>query len=127
MLCDNTNKDKRNNTHGSIVGCTFNHIDNMNHPELAGGGIAIHMINCANDEIITGCQFWYGNLLIENCVGVAFSDCLFGNNAITVTVTGSSPTFFFNNIFHNAPVLTVNSQSKFDRNYTKAGSLVEPI
>lgn len=126
MLMDNSGNDKSNNSHGSIVGCTFNHIDNINHPEILGCGVAIHAINNFNCEIFTGCQLWYGNVVLENCQGFTFSDCLFGAGSVEITVTGSYPAFFYDNMFHAAPTLNVTSGTIFVNNYTKAGVLVAP-
>ena len=125
-LTDNSNNDKRNNQHGSCIGCTFNHIDNMNHPDVLGNGKAVHIINGSAGFIFTGCQLWYGNVYIENSQGVQFSDCLFGNNGIEIEVTGSYPAFFFNNIFWTQPTLDVISGTKFEGNYLKTGSTVAP-
>lgn len=125
-LTDNSGNDKPNNQHGSCVGCTFNHIDNMNYPAVLGNGKAVHIINGGAGFIFTGCQLWYGNVYIENSVGVQFSDCLFGNNAIEIEVTGSYPAFFFNNIFWNAPTLNVITSCKFKDNYLRSGTVVEP-
>ena len=126
MLFDNSNNDKNNNAHGSIIGCTFNHIDNMNHPSEGGNGTAIQMINISNGEMITGCQFWYGNISLTNCSGIAFTSNYFGNNSISITVSGDSPTMFHGNTFHNAPTLNVNNASIFTDNYTRAGAIVKP-
>ena len=125
-LTDNSGDDKTNNQHGSCVGCTFNHIDNMNHPDVHGNGKAIHIINGSSGFIFTGCQLWYGNVYIENSIGVQFSDCLFGNNAIEIEVTGSYPAFFFNNIFWTTPTLDVLTSCKFEGNYLRTGTVIEP-
>lgn len=126
-LLDNSNSDKGNNSHGSCVGCTFNHIDNMQRPSTLGGGLAVHIINGDHGYTFTGCQFWYGNILIENSQGVTFSDSLFGNNAVEIEVTGTYPAFFVGNIFKNAPtVLNVNAGTKFANNWTMSGNVVQP-
>lgn len=122
FVIDNSGNDKTNNGHGSCVGCTFNHIDNINHPELLGCGLAVHVINVGPGFIFTGCQLWYGNVLIENSRAIAFSDCLFGNSSVEIEVTGSWPAFFHNNMFYNAPTLNVNSGTKFNGNYKSDGT-----
>ncbi len=123
-LTDNSNNDKSNNQHGSCIGCTFNHIDNMNNPSVLGNGKAVHIINGVAGFIFTGCQLWYGNVYIENSQGVQFSDCLFGNNAIEIEVTGDYPAFFFNNIFWTQPTLNVTTSTKFKDNYLRSGEEV---
>ena len=125
FLIDNSNEDKGNNSHGSCVGCVFNHEDNMNHPETLGGGLSIHVINCNHGFIFTGCQFWYGNVLAENSKGIAISNSLFGNSAIGIEVTGQ-PAFFTGNIFYSVPTLSVTAGSKFTGNYTITGTEVKP-
>lgn len=125
-LTDNSGNDKSNNQHGSCVGCTFNHIDNMNNPGVLGNGKAVHIINGVAGFIFTGCHLWYGNVYIENSQGVQFSDCLFGNNAIEIQVTGSYPAFFFDNIFWTTPTLDVITGCKFEGNHLKSGASVEP-
>lgn len=125
-LTDNSGNDKKNNQHGSCIGCTFNHLDNMNNPSVLGNGKAVHIINGVNGFIFTGCQLWYGNVYIENSKGIQFSDCLFGNNAIEIQVTGSYPAFFFDNIFWTAPTLDVISSCKFEGNHLQSGATVQP-
>lgn len=125
-LTDNSANDKSNNQHGSCIGCTFNHIDNMNNPSVLGNGKAVHIINGVAGFIFTGCQLWYGNVYIENSMGVQFSDCLFGNNRIKIEVTGSYPAFFMDNIFWTAPTLNVIPSCKFKNNYLRSGAEVTP-
>lgn len=107
----------RNSAHGSVVGCTFNHIDNWNRPSTHGGGTAILISNAANGFIFTGCQIWYGAIDVRGSRGIAFSDCLFGGNSPEISVTGSLPAFFANCIFHATPTLNVNESTKFDNCY----------
>lgn len=115
----------RNSAHGSVVGCTFNHIDNWNRPSTLGGGTAILVKNAANGFIFTGCQIWYGAIDVRSSRGMAFSDCLIGGNSPEISVTGGYPAFFANCIFHSSPTLTVNSATKFDNCYLDSdGSVV---
>ena len=107
----------RNSAHGSVVGCTFNHIDNWNRPSTLGGGTAILVKNAVNGFIFTGCQLWYGAIDVRASRGIAFSDCLIGGNSPEISVTGAYPAFFENCIFHATPTLNVNSATKFDNCY----------
>ena len=126
-MCDNSANDKRNNMHGSCVGCTFNHINNMNRPDILGSGSAIIILNCNNGFVFSGCQLWYGNVIIDNSRAIYFSDCLFGNQEPVITVTGENWGAFFNGItFYNAPVLNVNSKTKFVNCFTSNGDTVQP-
>lgn len=126
-MCDNTNQDKRNNTHGSCIGCTFNHINNINRPDILGRGSAIIILNGNSGYVFSGCQFWYGNIVIDNSRAISFSDCLFGNSDPVITVSGDDwGVFFHDNTFFNKPVLHVNSKTRFVDCFTSDGSLVEP-
>ena len=112
-VIDNSNSDKSNNAHGSAIGCTFNHINNMNNPTDLGMGDAIIIKNVSNAYIFSGCQLWYGGIVIENSRGIAFSDCLIGGRTPKISVNGNYPAFFYDCIFHQNPQLTVNNSTKF--------------
>lgn len=61
-----------NDAHGSIVGCTFNHCSlySFLSDQVSAG------------EIITGCQFWYGDLLIRTSRNITISDSQFRSNIL---------------------------------------------
>lgn len=126
FLIDNINDKSPNSAHGSVIGCTFNHIDNWNNPSTLGGGYAIQVLNTLNGFIFSGCQFFYGQIYIQNSKGIAVSDSLFlGNLVGKITVTGNYPGFFSNNIFLNQPELDVNANTKFDNcRLASNGSLI---
>lgn len=115
FLMDNSSGDKKNDSHGSMVGCIVNHADSWNRPETLGGGDAVRVVGQQNGFIFTGCQFWYGFIRIENSRGMAFSDCLFGDAIQNphITVTGDFPAFFSDCIFHQSPVLDLNTSTVF--------------
>lgn len=121
FLIDNSASDKRNNAHGSCIGCVFNHINNMNNPSQHGMGDAIVSKGADNGFIFSGCQIWYGKVNIENSQGIAIQNSLFGGNSPTVTVVGTYPAFFQNCIFMGTPTLSVNTGTKLDGCYL-AGS-----
>lgn len=121
FLADNSGSNKNNNGHGSIIGCTFNHINNMN--ENMGNGIAIKLINIDSGLIFVGCQLWYGNVYVENSNGTTFTSCMFGNSAVTIDVIGN-PIFLHGNTFHNKPTINSDVACKLDNNYTNDGTLV---
>ena len=110
---DNSSGTKNNNAHGSVVGCTFNHIDNWNHPDTLGGGDAIKIIDVSNGFIFTGCQIWYGAINIQNARGIQISDTLIGGGTPSITITGSYPVFFSDCIFHQTPSISDTASSKF--------------
>ena len=113
FMIDNSSGTKNNNAHGSVVGCTFNHIDNWNRSSTLGGGDAIKIIDTANGFIFTGCQIWYGAINIQNSRGIQISNTLIGGNTPSITITGSTPVFFSNCIFHQTPSISDTASSKF--------------
>ena len=114
-----------NAAHGSVVGCTFNHIDNWNRPSTLGGGTAILAKNVVHGFIFTGCQIWYGSIDLRASRGIAFSDCLLGGNSPEISVTGPYPAFFENCIFNAAPTITATASTKFDNCYLASdGSII---
>ena len=106
---------------------TFNHTDNMNRPDFLGSGSAVVILNGNHGYIFSGCQFWFGNIVIDNSRAITFSDCLFGNSDPVITVTGNDwGAFFHGNTFFNMPRLNVNIKTRFVDCYTSDGTLVEP-
>lgn len=125
FLMDNSDADKTNNSHGSCIGCVFNHIDNWNHPADGGGGDALKIISNANGFLFDGCQFWYSAVKIQNSRGMTFSCCMFGGGAPVIKVEGSYGAFFNGCTFQNAPSLDVNAATKFNACYLSSdGSVI---
>ena len=107
FVIDNSNDDKLNNSHGSCVGCTFNHIDNANHPTEHGMGDAITVKNAGNGFVFSECQLWYGAVKIENSKGIMIQNSLIGGGTPSISVIGSYPAFIQNCIFMATPSLNV--------------------
>ena len=84
FLMDNAQGQSPNNSHGSCVGCTFNHTDN-------NAGIGIRILNCDSGFIFTGCQIFYSKTSIEDSDGVVISDTNFGLNNCDITSSFSLP------------------------------------
>lgn len=122
FLMDNSDGDAANPAHGSCIGCTFNHIDNWNHPADLGGGDAVKVISNPHGFLFDGCQFWYSAVKIKNSRGMTFTGCLFGGNSPVIKVEGSYGAFFNGCTFQNAPSLEVNSATKMDNCYLAADS-----
>ena len=112
FLMDNSDGDAANPAHGSCIGCTFNHIDNWNHPTDLGGGDAVKIISNPHGFIFSGCQFWYSAIKIKNSRGMTFDGCLIGGNSPVIKVEGSYGAFFHGCTFQNAPSLDVNAATK---------------
>ena len=118
FMIDNASDTKRNNAHGSCVGCTFNHIDNWNHPDVLGMGEAVKIVGPSTSGFIfTGCQFWYGSINVNNAKGIGFSDCLIGGNTPEINITNNATAFFVGCIFRQVPLLNVLPSTKLDSCY----------
>lgn len=120
FLIDNSSGTKSNSAHGTVNGCTFNHIDNMNHPDTAGNGYGVKVIDTGNGFIFANCQFWYGKVYVEDSNGIQFADSEFGGYP-TIETSGSGTVFFNGCIFQTAPSKSTSSPVKFDNCYTYAG------
>ena len=72
FLIDNSLNDKPNNSHGSVIGCTFCHIG-------SNSGVAIAVKNAANGFTFSNCQVWFCSILIEDSYGIAFTGMEFGS------------------------------------------------
>lgn len=123
FVIDNSSGTKQNCAHGTVNGCTFNHIDNMNHPETLGNGYAVKVIDAGAGFIFSNCQFWYGKPYVESSAGVQFIGCEFGHNPVLET-SGNNTVFFNGCLFRDAPTKTITSPVKFDNCYTYEGTAV---
>lgn len=95
-LMDNSRGQSPNNTHGSMVGCLFNHEDNNN-------GTAIKIIGCKNGYIFTACQFFYSEINISDSDGIVISDSDFGSSNCDISIKGGGVVLFANNMHQTAP------------------------
>ena len=86
LLIDNSTGQSPNNTHGSFVGCTFNH---------TGGntGIAIRILGGTAGEIFTASQIFFGGIVIDGSIGVRFIGANIGRN-VPITISNSKGTTF---------------------------------
>lgn len=120
FLMDNSNAQSPNDSHGSCVGCTFNHADSNN-------GIGIKILGCTNGFVFTGCQIWYSRIRIENTYGVNISDSNFGSTNCDIYISGGRTIVFSNNLFQSAPPITItgNNYVFWNNNYNKnTGALI---
>ncbi len=115
FLMDNANGQSPNNSHGSAIGCVFNHTN-------SNSGIGIKVLGCENGYVFTGCQVFYSQIYLENSSGVTISDCNFGANNCSITVKGGGATLFSNNMHQAAPTITVtgNSNVHFTNCYVRS-------
>ena len=119
MLMDNSQGQSKNNTHGSAMGCVFNH---SGHNQ----GTGIKILGTKNGFIFSGCQVFYSKIELENVEGTVFDSFNFGRNEV-INISGGGTTLFTNCIFGKPPVVTVtdNECTKFVHCYTRAGEAIE--
>lgn len=112
-----------NDSHGSFVGCTFNHSGENT-------GKAIELTNLGSGEMFVGCQIFYGSVHVTNCHGIMFDACNFGNTT-PITVTGGRLVMFTNCVSVGAsqtPVtVTNNTLTKLINCYSRGGTEWEAI
>lgn len=104
FLMDNAQNQSPNNSHGSCVGCTFNHTD-------GNSGIGIKILNCDNGFIFTGCQIFFSRIDIEDSDGVVISDTIFGLSNCDITIVGGGAILFANNMHQGAPTINITNNS----------------
>lgn len=129
-----------NNTHGSAIGCVFNHMDRDD--VTLGTGDAVHLEATDNGFFFDSCQFFYGSIYLENSKAISFGNCLFGPNknsqgttvgyAINLKNTDSTnrKTFFNGCIFSRQPVFTITNTGSgtvapiINASYTHGGAVI---
>lgn len=105
MLQDNTGNKSPNNSHGSAVGCVFNHSG-------SNTGYGIKMINCANGFVFDGCQIFYSKILLDECQGVVVSSTNFGHSNCDIEVNGGGAILFSGNVHQGQPAIKVTNNDK---------------
>jgi hypothetical protein len=126
FLMDNSQNQSPNNSHGSAIGCVFNHTDSNN-------GTGIKILNCDNGFIFTGCQIFYSKIDIEDSEGIVISSSNFGKNNCNIIISGGGAILFNGNMHEGAPSsgtwisITNNQNVHFANCYNKTtGAVVEP-
>lgn len=119
FLIDNRAKQSPNNSHGSAVGCTFNHSDNNN-------GIGIQVLGAAHGYVFSGCQIFFSKIVLENASGIIFNSINLGRKT-DIFVTGGDITLFTGCVFQLKVPITVtdNGNVKFINCYTRDGETVD--
>lgn len=130
FLIDNSSGNKQNCAHGSVIGCTFNHIDNMNNPDQLGKGFGIKVYGAVAGFIFANCQLWYGRVYVENSTGVQITGCEFGGiggaSYPVIQTEGSGIVFVDNCLFQTIPVFDFSSPVKMLNCWTYSGAAVNP-
>ena len=118
FLMDNSEKQSINETHGSAIGCTFNHSGQNQ-------GTGIRILGTRNGYVFSGCQVFYSKIELDNVKGVIFDAFNFGRNEV-IDVKGGALTMFTHCMFGTQPQISVvdNEHTKFINCYTRGG---EPV
>lgn len=122
FLMDNASGQSPNNSHGSAVGCVFNHTN-------GNSGVGIKVVGCENGYVFTGCQIFFSQIYLENSDGITISDCNLGANNCSITVKGGGVTLFVNNMHQAAPTITItgNANVHFTNCYVRSTGAVVAV
>ena len=119
FVIDNRDGKAVNNTHGSAIGCTFNHSD-----KNKGVGIAIY--GASWGFVFSGGQLGFSKIVVENATGVQFDNMNF-LHTVEIAVRGPKPVLFCGNVFHKPPVISLSDGAsvRFSGCFTVDGEPVE--
>ena len=119
MLMDNSKGQSRNETHGSAIGCVFNHSGNNK-------GTGIKMLGTRNGFIFSGCQVFFSKIELDDVKGVVFDSFNCGSQE-EVIINGGGAILFTNCLYGKAPAVAINDNActKFTNCYTRAGEMIE--
>lgn len=145
MICkmvDGSGRSKTNNTHGSALGCVFNHIDRDE--TTLGKGYAVYFDGTDNGFVFEGCQLFYSKIYLADSKAVSFNACRFGPNrnsegttvgydiTLVNTDTTNRKAFFNGCTFSRQPVFSITNNGTgtvapiITACYTDGGSVVAP-
>ena len=117
FLIDNSKGQSKNNSHGSVLGCSFNHTD-------SNKGVGIKLLGARYGYIFSGCQMWYSEILVEDSTNIVFSSFNFGGQQ-KINVSGGNLVMFSNCVFFGDPTVNVTDNTKFINCFTSNGTAVE--
>lgn len=120
FLIDNSRGQSNNNSHGSVVGCTFNH---SGHNE----GIGIQLLGACHGHVFSGCQVFFSQTILENCNGILFDSMNYGRQ-VPIRIKGGSRIVFSNSMFlvRPDPIEVVdNDLVQFENCYTRDGEKID--
>ena len=122
LLMDNSQDQSYNNSHGAFVGCTFNHCTPSN------TGTAMKLLGQSMTETFTGCLVFFGDLYIDNCTGIRFSNCSFGKS-VGYTYTNNTLLTFTDCTMYNSSnysgTATGNTALVYTNCYYRNGNSVD--
>ena len=119
LLMDNSSEQSPNNSHGSMIGCVFNHTN-------SNAGIGIKILNCDNGFVFDGCQIFFSQIDIENSDGIVITNSVFGATNTDVSISGGGVVLFANNTHQSAPTINVtnNTNVHFTNCYVRSTGAV---
>lgn len=119
FVIDNRDGRACNNSHGSVVGCTFNHSGENK-------GVGIHLINAQIGQVFTAGQMWYSQILVENSTNVVFDSFNFGRS-VPITAKGPQAVYVNNCRFYSPPKLSAQDGARLvlSHCYAQDGSKIE--
>lgn len=119
FVIDNSKNQSQNNSHGSAVGCTFNHSDDNR-------GVGIALYGAQWGYVFSGCQMFYSKIIIENSFGIQFTGMNFGRN-MDISVKGGGVVSFQGSVFQSLPARFESEGSavvRCDGCYTRDGDVI---
>ena len=119
FLIDNSDKSACNKSHGSAVGCTFNHSD-------SNKGIGIQVLGSSHGYVFSACQLFFSQIVVENSLGVQFVDFNCGKDE-KITVRGGGMVRFSGCSFSKPPVVKIeeNPYVLWENCYYRSGGEVK--
>lgn len=105
MLMDNSQGQSPNNTHGSAIGCVFNHTD-------GNSGIGIKILNCPSGFVFDGCQIFFSQIYLEDTDGITVANCTFGLNNCSITIKNGGAVLFNGNMHQGQPTISITNNNK---------------
>jgi len=126
MLMDNTSGTLRNDSHGTVIGCVFDHANGNN-------GVGIKIIGMSNGEIFSDCQLFYSDIEIKNSKGLQFNNFNVGGTGVNIKVergTSGGLILFCNWLFktdsYSFQIDDGYTECKFNNCWTWDGVAVNP-
>lgn len=116
FLMDNSQGQSPNNSHGSVIGCVFNHTANNT-------GVGIKILNCNNGFVFDGCQIFFSKIQIEDSAGIEVVSTNFGKNNCDIIIKNGGVILFANNLHQDTPPsisITNNNKVHFVNCYNRA-------
>lgn len=105
--------------HSSLVGCSINHANNN-----TGYGL---IIKGTGQMMVSGCNFYFSKILLENTNGNIISSCGFGRQS-AIEINGGKCNIFSNCMFRTAsdsPITLINNtSSKMINCFTREGESI---